>query len=121
MTVSEVIEKVKDLKPNAYKDHTLLDWLNEVEAMVQKELMDTMPEGIREYRIEKDMEEELLLPRPYNALYETYNIMRIEFNQLEFTAYNNTAELFNKQYEEAQKYYNEKYPKTSKLKVKNYM
>jgi hypothetical protein len=45
----------------------------------------------------------------------------IEFNQQEFDAYNNTAELFNIQYEEAQKYYNEKYPKTTRLKVKNYM
>ena len=121
MTVAEVLEKVKDRKPNAYTDHTLLDWLNEIEATVQKELLDTMPEGIREYQIEKDMEEELLLPRPFNALYVTYIISMIEFNQQEFDAYNNTADLFNTQYDEAKKYYNEKYPKTTRLKVKNYM
>ena len=121
MTVSEVIEKVKDRKPNAYADHTLLDWLNELEAMVQKNLMDTAPEGIIAYDITRDMEKELLLPRPYNAMYATYIIMMIEFNQQEFTAYNNTSELFNTQYEEAQKYYNEKYKRTSSLKIKNYM
>lgn len=120
MIVSEAIEKVKERKPNAYSDQMLLDWLNEIEAQVQKELLDTAPEGIVSYKLDRDMEQELMLPRPYDVLYTTYIIMMIEFNQQEYNAYNNTAELFNTQFAEAQKYYNEKYQKTHTLKITNW-
>lgn len=120
MKVSEAIERVKERKPNAYSDSMLLDWLNEIEARVQSDLMDTTPEGVISYDIERDMERELLLPRPHDSLYLTFVIMMIEFNQQEYTAYNNSAELFNTQFADAQKYYNEKYKKVKPLKITNW-
>ncbi len=121
MLVSEAIEKVKERKPNAYEDHTLLDWLNEIEARVQRELLDTAPEGVYTYSIEEDMERELLLPKPYDVLYLHYVIAMIEFNQQEYEAYNNTVELANSMFLEAQKYYNQVYGTRKKLKVKNWL
>ena len=47
MTVYEAIAKVKDRKPNAYSDESLNDFLNDCEAMVQRELMLTVPDEIR--------------------------------------------------------------------------
>lgn len=120
MKVCEAIEKVKERKPNAYDDHMLLDWLNEIEARVQRELMDTPPEGIFSYAITEHMENELLLPRPYDVLYISYIIAMIEFNQQEYDAYNNTSDLFNSQFADAQNYYNAKYGKRSGPIIKNW-
>lgn len=121
MIVSEAIEKVKERKPNAYEDHTLLEWLNEIEARVQRDLLDTAPEGIFSYSIERDMERELLLPKPYDVLYLHYIIAMIEFNQQEYEAYNNTSELANSTFAEAQKYYNDTYGTRKRLKLKNWL
>lgn len=121
MFVSEAIEKVKERKPNAYEDHMLLEWLNEIEARVQRELLDTTPEGIFTYDIERDMERELLLPKPYDVLYLHYVIAMIEFNQQEYEAYNNTTELVNSTFSAAQKYYHQIYGPRKQLKVKNWL
>jgi hypothetical protein len=121
MIVFEAIEKVKERKPNAYDDHTLLEWLNEIEARVQRELMDTAPEGIFTYSIEQDMERELLLPKPYDVVYLHYVIAMIEFNQHEYEAYNNTVDLANSVFLDAQKYYNQVYGPRKRLKVKNWL
>lgn len=121
MIVSEAIEKVKERKPNAYEDHTLLEWLNEIEARVQRELLDTAPEGIFTYEIERDMERELLLPKPYDVVYLHYIIAMIEFNQQEYDAYNNTIELANATFSDAQKYYNDTYGYRKQLKIKNWL
>ncbi len=121
MIVSETIEKVKERKPNAYEDHTLLEWLNEIEARVQRDLLDTAPEGIFSYSIERDMERELLLPKPYDVVYLHYIIAMIEFNQQEYEAYNNTVELLNSTFSAAQKYYNDVYGSRKQLKIKNWL
>lgn len=120
MKVSEALEKVKERKPNAYDDHMLLEWLNEIEARVQRELMDTPPEGIFSYTITDHMEHELLLPKPYDVLYLNYIIAMIEFNQQEYEAYNNTVDLVNTQFADAQNYYNTKYGRDSGLRIKNW-
>lgn len=120
MKVSEALEKVKERKPNAYDDHMLLEWLNEIEARVQRELMDTPPEGILSYTITDHMEHELLLPKPYDVMYLNYIIAMIEFNQQEYEAYNNTVDLVNSQFADAQNYYNAKYGRDSGLRIKNW-
>lgn len=121
MIVSEALEKVKERKPNPYDDEMLLEWLNEIEARVQHELMDTPPEGIFTYSIEKHMERELLLPKPYDVIYIHYIIAMIEWNQQEYDAYNNTTDMLNSIFSDAQKYYNEKYNGGKRIKLKNWL
>lgn len=121
MIVSEALEKVKERKPNPYDDHMLLEWLNEIEAKVQHELLDTPPEGIFTYTIEEHMEHELLLPKPFDVVYLHYIIAMIEWNQQEYDAYNNTVDLVNLLFEDAKKYYNEKHKGGKVLKVKNWL
>ena len=90
MTVNDAISKVKDRKPNAYSDESLVDWLNECEAMVQREIMLTVPDEIIQYDYPDDLDKELILPRPYAALYVSSIKMMIEYTQEEYNAYNNT-------------------------------
>jgi hypothetical protein len=120
MTVNEAIQKVKDRKPNAYSDESLNDWLNECEAMVQRELLLTVPEEIKQYEFPDDRDTELILPRPYDALYVTYITMMIQYVQEENLAYNNTLAMFNSQYQSAQGYFNKLDPNPPSLKIKNW-
>ena len=106
MLVKEAIQKVKERKPNAYSDEALLDYINECEAMVQRELYLETPEEIVQYEYPDGLEEELILPSPYSMVYVTYAIMMIQYNQEEIAAYNNSNEMFAAQLAEAQKYYN---------------
>ncbi len=106
MLVKEAIAKVKERKPNAYSDEALLDYINECEAMIQRELYLETPEEIIQYEYPDGLEEELILPSPYSMVYVTYAIMMIQYNQEEIAAYNNSNEMFAAQLEEAQKYYN---------------
>ena len=106
MLVKEAIQKVKERKPNAYSDEALLDYINECEAMIQRELNLETPEEIVQYEYPDGLEEELILPAPYNMVYVTYAIMMIQYNQEEIAAYNNSNAMFEAQFTEAQKYYN---------------
>ena len=121
MLVKEAIQKVKERKPNAYNDEALLDYINECEAMIQRELYLETPEEIVQYEYPDGLEEELILPAPYNMVYVTYAIMMIQYNQEEYTAYNNSNLLFQTQYQEAQKYYNRQNPNPPSLKITNWM
>ena len=104
MLVKEAIQKVKERKPNAYSDEALLDYINECEAMIQRELNLETPEEIVQYEYPDGLEEELILPAPYNMVYVTYAIMMIQYNQEEIAAYNNSNAMFEAQFTEAQKY-----------------
>lgn len=121
MLVKEAIQKVKERKPNAYNDEALLDYINEIEAMIQRELYLETPEQIVQYEYPDGLEEELILPTPYNMIYVTYVIMMIQYNQEEYTAYNNSNALFQTEYQEAQKYFNRQNPNPPSLKVTNWM
>lgn len=121
MTVNECLAKVKDRKPNAYNDESLNDWLNECEAMVQREIMLTVPDEIIQYEWPDDRDKELILPRPYDAMYVTYIIMMIQYVQEEYGAYNNTNLMFQTQYQAAQGYYNKLDPNPPSIKITNWM
>jgi len=121
MTVNDVLARVKDRKPNAYNDESLCDWLNECEAIVQRGLFLTVPETIVQYEWPKDRDAELILPRPYDALYISYVIMMIQYAQEEYTAYNNTNMMFESQWDKAQQYYNRQNPNPPSLKIVNWM
>lgn len=121
MTVNEALAKVKDRKPNAYSDESLNDWLNECEAMVQREILLTPPDEIVQYKFPEDRDKELILPKPYDALYVSYITMMIMYTQEEYIAYNNTNNMFKAQYASAQEFYNKQNPNPPSLKITNWM
>ncbi len=120
MLVKEAIQKVKERKPNAYSDEALLDYINECEAMIQRELNLEIPEEIVQYEYPDGLEEELILPSPYSMVYVTYAIMMIQYNQEEIAAYNNSNEMFKAQLEEAQKYYNRQNDNRKTFRITNW-
>lgn len=105
MKISEVLARVKEVKPNPFSDDTLLNWLNDIEAKVQTEALGRKPEGADHYDLPGDLDTELMLPKPYDECYVLYVQAQIDFALQEFDTYNNTMQMFNTAFREVKNYY----------------
>ena len=109
MTISQVIGYVNEIKPNTFTDALLLDWINDISAKVQTEIMGVKPEGIRRYTLPEDLNTELELPKPFDEVYALYVEAQVDFAQQEIATYNNTMVMFNAAYKDAKDYYVSEY------------
>lgn len=117
--LSEAIEQVKMLKPNAYTDDMLTMLLNQFEAMVQSEVLGR--KEIFSYDWKKDGDQMLLAPSPYDICYVSYVSAMVDFNNQEYAGYANNMELFNSQYAEYKKFaQREKEEKGPETIIKNF-
>jgi hypothetical protein len=129
MTPNKAIEIVDRLKPNAYSEEDKLRWIDELEGMVKhlvfqwnekyvqelekqrkndeiteekyKELMDKL----KQYSYPEDMDRELLIPAPYENCYPLFLEAKIDYHNREYANYNNSALMFEAQYNEYKKAY----------------
>ncbi len=115
MKVSELLAQVNKVKPNTYDNDILLRWANRAEAMVQTEAMSILPEAVTEYTLPEDIDTDMILPPPYDQVYELYVEAQVDYAQQEFGTYNNTMVLFNSAYSEMLAYYVQK--KNANLKI----
>lgn len=99
MTVIEAIEKANSTTPNAFSFETKLDWLNEVEGMVQTQILLLAPEEIITYTPE-DKDHELLVLEPHTSLYPAYIRAQMDFAASDWNRYQNTHEIFNSLFRE---------------------
>ena len=99
MTIREVIEKVNDIRPNAVSDVYKLNAINKLEAMVQTEILRIPFMEQASYSL-SDMDVKLIIPTPYDTLYEKYLTAEVDLEQSEYEAYQNDFVLFNKEYQE---------------------
>lgn len=119
MKLSEAIEQVKMLKPNAYTDDMLTMLLNQFEAMVQSEVLGR--KEIFSYDWKSDGDQTLLAPSPYDICYVSYVSAMVDFNNQEYAGYANNMELFNSQYAEYKKFaQREKEEKGPETIIKNF-
>lgn len=105
MTVSQVIERVDEVKPNAFSNYTKTIWLNEIEGMVQTEIFLLNPVDVVQYEYGKDKDRELLVSPPHDKLYPAYLEARIDFANGEYSRYQNSVQLFNSFYGEFMRWY----------------
>ena len=120
MTLSEAIEQVKTLKPNAYSEEALTVWLNQLEAMVQSEVHGVAPENIVSFNWGIDGDEPLTIAKPYDHAYVEWISAKIDFNNKEYGAYNNGVDVFNNTYEEYKKYWRRTHNPLDNIRVRNY-
>lgn len=90
MTIKELIDKVKEEKPNSFTDIKLLEFLNEVEERVAEELRDDEFEPYTAVD-----ETELLVQAPYDDLYVAYLKAQIDYSNEEYASYQLNAEQYN--------------------------
>lgn len=105
MTLSQVIARVDEIKPNAFSNAAKTAWISEVEGMVQTEVLLWAPEEIIVYDYERDKDTELLAEAPHDKLYWAYLTAMIDFANGEYNKYQNTMQLFNSWYGEFMRWF----------------
>ena len=103
MTPNKAIEIVDKLKPNAYSEEDKLRWINELDGMAQRLVIQT--DDIVQYAYPEDMDRELIIPAPYDDCYTLFLEAKIDYYNLEYANYNNSARMFVSQYSEYKKDY----------------
>ena len=108
MTPNKAIEIVDRLKPNSYSEEDKLRWINELDGMVQRLVIQT--DEIKEYSYPDDMDTELLVPAPFDDVYTLFLEAKIDYYNREYANYNNSAMMFEAQYNEYKKAYIREHP-----------
>ena len=97
MTVQELINKVNKEKPNGFAEADLISFINEIEAQV----CDEMGETIVQYTTsDTDKAKTLKVPAPYDKLYLSYVIARVDKADDELNSYANNLVQHNSDYQE---------------------
>jgi len=102
-TPNKVIEIVDRLKPNSYSEEDKLRWINELEGMVQRLVIQA--DNIIEYVYPDDMDRELMIPAPFDDVYSLFLEAKIDYYNKEIGNYNNSAMMFEAQFSEYKKDY----------------
>ena len=98
MTISEAITNINSVKPNAYTAAEKVAWLYTLDLLVKKNILDMYTEeveDIEEYTT-ADQTAELLVPAPWDKIYEHYMAGEIDRLNGETDLYNNDTVLFNR-------------------------
>lgn len=103
MTSNKAIEIVDRLKPNVYSEEDKLRWINELDGMVQRLVIQT--DEVTEYAYPDDMDRELLIPAPFDDCYTLFLEAKIDYYNREYANYNNSAIMFDSQFSEYKKAY----------------
>lgn len=103
-TIDEVIERVDRVRLNSYEDSVKAAWLLELDGRLFAEGFaegeKTPPKAYPE-----DGRLPLLVPFPYDNLYDLYLYAMMDFHNRELANYNNSAELFNAALDEFKKHF----------------
>ena len=134
MTPNKVIEKIDRLKPNSYSEEDKMGWINELDGMVKRlvfqwddeyiaelktkrdfgqiteEEYNDLIEKAKPYEYPKDMNKELLIPFPFDDTYALYLEAKIDYYNREYGNYNNSAMMFEAQFNEYKKAYIREHP-----------
>lgn len=82
MTITRLIDKVQEEKPNTFTDAKLLEYINEIEYETAEQLA---VEYFEPYTTVDNTE--LLVPEPYSRLYVSYVKAMIDYANEEYASY----------------------------------
>lgn len=105
MTVEKAITLASDIKPHAFSEATLIQWLNEAEGHIMTEVLRVHPEAARRYEAETDSTKILTVPPPFDKLYPAYLTAMIDFANGEYDKFQNSREIYNAAVDEYAKWY----------------
>lgn len=110
MTIMEIINHLDAVKPNSYSQAEKVKWINQVEWMIKKEIVDTH-EGADKiafngYDTMGSLSKSVIAPPPYDKLYVHWLEAQIDYANGEYSKYNNSITMFNASYGEFAKWYN---------------
>lgn len=97
MKLRELIETVKSEKHTAYNEAKIIDFVNEIEADVAKQLAVDIPVYADNHT---DLDKELLAPAPYDVLYVSYVKSKVDYSNEEYASYQLNVEQFQQDFAE---------------------
>ena len=117
MTISEVIENVRQLK-NGYDvtDEQIISDINRVEMNIIYNIIsgrqgdNELATTYGNYNLETDRGRELLAPAPYDNIYQQYCISQIDMQYEDSERYENSSALYNNTFMELRAYWYRMHP-----------
>lgn len=118
MTIMEAISRTDGLKQNTYTQDEKIAWLNKLDGMVKKFIIDTHEGGegvtFSGYTGETDLNTELLVPEPFTDVYQRWLEAQIDLTNGEYDKYNASITLFDREYQHfADAYHRSHTPKSN--------
>ena len=120
MKVREAIGIIDSRKPNAYSVSDKLGWLNALDGRIKAEIIDThegwenilfLPYGL------DDQDTMLMVPEPWDRMYLSWLECQIDYANAEFGKYNNSAAMFQAEYDAFENWYNRTHkPKGTRIR-----
>ena len=110
LTIGNIIAYVDGIKPNTRTPEEKKQWLNDIDAMIMEDIIDTHEDSesveFNGYNEETSDSQTLIVPAHYGRdLYSFYLMMKIDFVNAEYTKYNTNAALFQSAYDGFATYY----------------
>lgn len=113
MTIKEALETVDILRRNNnISEEMKIKWLSRLDAKAHREIFLTHKgiepgtEDFTGYDVGTPQEQELMIPFPYDEVYEYYLVMKVDETLKESLNYNISAEKFNAAYQAFMDRYN---------------
>lgn len=87
MTIRDLLTKINKEKPSSFTDADLIAFINEVEAEAAAQL--NLSETPAYDDNHTDLDEDLLVPAPYDKMYVSYVKAQIDYATEEYDSYSN--------------------------------
>lgn len=97
MKIKDALSKIAATKPSQYGDEIQVEWLAQLDETIRIEIMQGEGDPIS-YDPDTDMDTELLVPAPYDVIYNTWLKAQIDGSNNETARFNNDMLLYNTQY-----------------------
>lgn len=99
-TIKKIIERVDDLRPNAFSETTKLAWISELDGKIAADVMLMSIDDIRqlEYAYPEGLDKEPLVTYPHQELYVYWLQAQIDYANGEYNKYQNSMEMYNEYY-----------------------
>lgn len=110
MTLNEAITRTDALKPNGFTRAQKLAWLSALDGGVTAEVINTHEGGewveFSPYTEQSDDSTVLLIPAPYDEVYQRYLEAQMDYANGEFERFNNSNAMYTAAYTAFVNYYN---------------
>ena len=96
MTIMEALGRLDALRHNTFRQEEKIRWLSQVDGLIFKELISTHEGGgdFQPYDDGTSLEQELLVPAPYDELYLHYLEAQMDYYQEEMDRYNRAMGMY---------------------------
>lgn len=100
MRLREAIERVDEIKPNAFSSAVKTDWVNALEGRIAADVLLLAPAEVKQlrYTYPEDQNTELLVDTPHDDIYTLWLAAKIDEANGEYNKYQNTMQIYNEHF-----------------------